>query len=92
MNVDLGKETLDTPLTVKEPVYSKVKVEKPIVVIPIFPGQNCEYDTTAKFERAGAEVHQVVFNNLTVENIKTSIDTLADEIAKAQILNDRWWI
>lgn len=86
MNVDLGKETLDTPLTVKEPVYSKVKVEKPIVVIPIFPGQNCEYDTTAKFERAGAEVHQVVFNNLTVENIKTSIDTLADEIAKAQIL------
>lgn len=57
-----------------------------MVVIPVFPGQNCEYDTTEKFERAGAQVHQVVFNNLTVENIKKSIDTLSKEIEKAQIL------
>ena len=39
MNVDLGKETLDTPLTVKEPVYSKVKVENQLIVIPNLPGQ-----------------------------------------------------
>lgn len=86
VRVDLGKEVLDTPLTEAKAPQSKVVVEKPVVVIPIFPGQNCEYDTTQKFERAGAEVHQVVINNLTVENLQRSIDTLADEISKAQIL------
>ena len=86
IRTDYGKETLDTPLTNAEPTYSKVQVEKPVVVMPIFPGQNCEFDTTLKFERAGAEVHQVVFNNLTVENIHKSIETLAKEIEKAQIL------
>ena len=86
VRVDLGKEVLDTPLTEAKVPQSKVVVEKPVVVIPIFPGQNCEYDTTQKFERAGAEVHQVVINNLTVENLQRSIDTLADEISKAQIL------
>lgn len=86
MHVDLGLETIDTPLTKVESVYSKEVIEKPVVVIPIFPGQNCEYDTTQKFERAGAEVHQVVFNNLSVENIQKSIEILAAEIEKAQIL------
>ena len=54
VRVDLGKEVLDTPLTEAKVPQSKVVVEKPVVVIPIFPGQNCEYDTTQKFERAGA--------------------------------------
>ena len=86
MIVDEGKETLETPLNDVEVPMSKVVVETPKVVIPIFPGQNCEFDTTAKFERAGAEVKQVVFNNLTVENIQKSIETLAEEISTAQIL------
>lgn len=86
VRVDLGKEVLNTPLTEAKVPQSKVVVEKPVVVIPIFPGQNCEYDTTQKFERVGAEVHQIVINNLTVENLQRSIDTLADEISKAQIL------
>ncbi|MGN1276679.1 MAG: phosphoribosylformylglycinamidine synthase, partial [Floccifex sp.] len=86
MTVDAHKEVVYTPMTNVELPQSKVQIDKPVVVIPVFPGQNCEYDTTEKFERAGAEVHQVVFNNLTVENIKKSIDTLAKEIEKAQIL------
>ena len=86
MTVDHNNKTIFTPVTSVELPQSKVQIEKPLVVIPVFPGQNCEYDTTEKFERAGAEVHQVVFNNLTVENIKKSIDTLASEIEKAQIL------
>lgn len=86
VRTDLGGEVLSTPLTKAEPVQSKVVVEKPVVVIPVFPGQNCEYDTAQKFERAGAQVHQVVINNLTVENLQQSIDTLANEISKAQIL------
>ena len=86
MRVDEGKETIDTPLNEVEVCQSEVIVEQPKVVIPVFPGQNCEFDTTAKFERAGAIVKQVVFNNLTVENIQRSIDTLAQEISTAQIL------
>lgn len=86
MIVDEGKDTLETPLNDAEVPMSKEVVEKPKVIIPIFPGQNCEFDTTAKFERAGAEVKQVVFNNLTVENIQKSIETLAKEISTAQIL------
>lgn len=86
MVVDTEGTEVDTPLAQGEITHSKVKVEQPKVVIPIFPGQNCEYDTTAKFERAGAIVKQVVFNNLSVEDIHTSIQTLAKEIETAQIL------
>ena len=78
-------ETANVPLHNGEKRYAKVRVEKPVVVIPVFPGQNCEFDTATKFERAGAEVHTVVFNNLSVDTIRESIDTLADEIRKAQI-------
>lgn len=79
------KKTITTPLTKAARRYSKVKVEKPVVVIPVFPGQNCEFDTAAKFKRAGADVHTVVFNNLDVDHISQSIDKLAAEIEKAQI-------
>lgn len=74
-----------TPLHQGQRRYAKNKVEKPIVVIPVFPGQNCEFDTKARFERAGAEVHTVVFNNLDVDHVSQSIDTLAKEIENAQI-------
>ena len=86
VNVDRNNQVMVTPMTNESLPQSKVQIDKPVVVIPVFPGQNCEYDTTEKFERAGAQVHQVVFNNLTVENIKKSIDTLSKEIEKAQIL------
>lgn len=76
---------IETPLHSGEKRYSKVRVEKPLVVIPVFPGQNCEYDTKAQFERAGAEVQTVVFNNLDVEHTVASIDELAKAIEKAQI-------
>ena len=79
-------EPVPAPEDRAEPTYSKVKVEKPVVVIPVFPGQNCELDTAQQFERAGAEVHQIVFNNQNEENLQHSIDVLAQEIAQAQIL------
>ena len=86
MIVDEGKDTLETPLNDAEVPMSKVVVEKPKVIIPIFPGQNCEFDTTLSLNVFGAEVKQIVFNNLTVENIQKSIETLAKEISTAQIL------
>lgn len=75
----------DVALTSGKKRYSKVKVEKPLVVIPVFPGQNCEFDTAEKFRRAGAEVRTVVFNNLDVDHAQASIDALAKAIEQAQI-------
>lgn len=86
MTVDRKGKAVKTPLTNVDTLLSDRVVEEPLVVIPIFPGQNCEYDTTQKFERAGAKVHQVVFNNMTVKDIQESIDRLASEIEQAQIL------
>ena len=83
---DRNGKALQTPLTNVELPLSKKVVETPKVVIPIFPGQNCEYDTTQQFERAGATVTQVVFNNMSVADIQASIDKLAKEIETEQIL------
>ena len=42
-----------------------VKVAKPRVLIPVFPGTNCEYDTARAFQKAGAEPEILVLRNLT---------------------------
>ena len=64
----------------------KHKVAKPRVFIPVFPGTNCEYDSTKAFERAGAEVDVKVFKNLTAEDIRDSVDIFAKAIDQAQII------
>lgn len=83
---DIG-EKIETPLTEAKTWRSpKIKVARPRVVIPVFPGNNCEYDCTRAFEKAGAEVTQVVFRNITKDALTESIDRLAKEIDKSQIL------
>ncbi|MCC2736085.1 phosphoribosylformylglycinamidine synthase subunit PurQ, partial [Fusicatenibacter saccharivorans] len=54
---DKGKtvETIDFHAP-KKTAYTGSSVAKPHVVIPVFPGNNCEYDSAAAFERAGADV------------------------------------
>ena len=64
----------------------KHKVAKPRVFIPVFPGTNCEYDSTKAFERAGAEVDVKVFKNLTAEDIRDSVNIFAKAIDHAQII------
>ena len=64
----------------------KHKVAKPHVFIPVFPGTNCEYDSTKAFERAGAEVDVKVFKNLTAEDIRDSVNIFAKAIDQAQII------
>jgi len=64
----------------------KNKVAKPHVFIPVFPGTNCEYDSTKAFERAGASVTAKVFKNLTAEDIRESVEAFEKEIARAQII------
>ncbi len=64
----------------------KNKIAKPKVFIPVFPGTNCEYDSTRAFQRAGAEVETIVFKNMTEANILDSVDAFAKAISQAQII------
>ena len=64
----------------------KHKVAKPRVFIPVFPGTNCEYDSTKAFERAGAEVDVKVFKNLTAEDIHDSVEIFEKAISQAQMI------
>jgi phosphoribosylformylglycinamidine synthase len=70
----------------KKTVYALAPVAKPHVVIPVFPGNNCEYDSAAAFERAGADVTTLIVNNLTPSAVAESTQALVEEIAKSQIV------
>ena len=70
-----------------EDIYvCKNKTAKPRVFIPVFPGTNCEYDSTRAFERAGAAVSAKVFKNLSPQDIRESVEIYRKEISKAQIV------
>lgn len=72
---------------IEEKLKSKItRVEKPRVVIPVFPGTNCEYDCRRAFEKEGAEVHEVIIRNLNKEALIDSINMLKKEIDKSQII------
>ena len=63
-----------------------LKCAKPKVLIPVFPGTNCEYDSAKVFKRAGAEAEIFVVNNLSSKGIADSVDTFAKKIAESQII------
>ena len=65
---------------------SKEKISKPKVFMPVFPGTNCEYDTKAKFVRAGANVETFIFKDSTQEELLSSINAIVEGISKANIL------
>ena len=78
---------MDTPIYQKKDIFvSKYKTAIPRVVIPVFPGTNCEYDTAKAFEKAGAVASVVVMRNLSPLAIEESIKLLASEIANAQMI------
>ena len=59
---------------------------QPLVILPVFPGTNCDYDTARAFEEAGANTHIFVFRNLNETEINDSITELAEWIQKSDIL------
>ena len=63
-----------------------VKVAKPHVLIPVFPGTNCEYDTAKAFADAGADPEIFVINNLSAAGISASAENFAKKIADSQII------
>ena len=66
--------------------HAKTAVAKPRVLIPVFPGTNCEFDSAKAVERAGAEANIFVINNLSAAGIADSIDRFAKEVKQAQTI------
>lgn len=65
---------------------SSVSNAKPSVLIPVFAGTNCEYDSARAFENAGAKADIFVVNNLNSDFIQRSIEEFAKKLSEAQIL------
>ena len=88
------------PAKVKEPKYTPktysynadkrvapaIKIAKPKVLIPVFPGTNCEYDTARAFEKAGAEADIFVVKNLNADMIEDSVKIMEKKINDSQIV------
>ena len=82
-----GTEAVASNVYKADSIYvCKHKIAKPTVFIPVFPGTNCEYDSTKAFERAGAHVETRVFRNMTAEDIRESVEEFEKSIAQAQII------
>ncbi len=80
-------KVVETKLYNTDTVYiCKHKTAKPTVFIPVFPGTNCEYDSAAAFERAGAQAVTKVFRNLSASDIRESVAEFEKTIAQAQII------
>ena len=77
-------ETVSTPQ--KQRVAPAVKVAKPKVLIPVFPGTNCEYDSARAVADAGAEPEIFVVRNMSADAISRSVETFAEKIKDSQII------
>lgn len=67
-------------------IKAKETIDTPVVYIPVFPGTNSEYDSAKAFEKEGAKVNLVPFVTLNEEAIVKSVDTMVDNIEKANII------
>ena len=67
-------------------VAPAVKVAKPKVLIPVFPGTNCEYDSARAVMAAGGEADIAVIRNLTADDVARSVETIAAKIADSQMI------
>ncbi len=84
-----SRDVGELPLTIYEAgdiCICRHKTARPTVFIPVFPGTNCEYDSARAFERAGANVVQRVFRNLTAQDIRDSVEIFAEVIDQSQII------
>ena len=63
-----------------------VKVAKPKVLIPVFPGTNCEFDSARAVERAGAEAEIFVIRNLTADAVASSVELFSNKVKESQMI------
>ncbi len=81
------KKALETFSYEKKTVLAPaVKVARPKVLIPVFPGTNCEFDSAKVMRDAGAEAEIFVINNLTSDGISASVEKFAESLKTAQMV------
>ena len=83
-DVDTPIETVSIPE--KRRVAPAIKVAKPKVLIPVFPGTNCEYDSARAVADAGADPEIFVVKNMSADAISRSVETFAEKIKESQII------
>ena len=76
---NLSKET-------ERAFFSPEKVEQVKVLIPVFPGTNCEYDSARAFQKEGAEVETVIIRNKREHDLKESMEEFVEKLKGAHIL------
>ncbi|MBQ4121041.1 MAG: phosphoribosylformylglycinamidine synthase subunit PurQ, partial [Clostridia bacterium] len=82
-----GKFMLETfSFKAEERKAPAIKVAKPKVLIPVFPGTNCEFDTAKVMRDAGADAEIFVINNLTADGISRSVDAFAEKLKASQMI------
>ncbi|MBR2480031.1 MAG: phosphoribosylformylglycinamidine synthase [Clostridia bacterium] len=67
-------------------IVPAVKVARPKVLIPVFPGTNCEFDTAKAFRDAGADPEIFVIRNLTSDDVSRSVEAFANKCKESQIV------
>lgn len=86
-NIKQGEGEIKTfSFDVTERIAPAVKVARPRVLIPAFPGTNCEFDSAKVMRDAGAEPEIIVINNLSASGISRSMEKFAEALKQAQIV------
>ena len=81
-----GKLLENFSFSATERVAPAIKVAQPKVLIPVFPGTNCEFDTAKVMEDAGAKAEIFVINNLTQDGIQRSVEEFSKKLATSQMV------
>ncbi|MBQ2973291.1 MAG: phosphoribosylformylglycinamidine synthase [Clostridia bacterium] len=86
-NIAMPEKKIET-FDYKATTFAKpaIRTAKPKVLIPVFPGTNCEYDSAKYAERAGAEAEIFVINNLSASSIAKSVEDFAKKVGESQII------
>ena len=86
-NIDQGNREIPTlSFTERNTSAPAIKVAKPKVLIPVFPGTNCEYDSAKVMRDAGADAEIIVIKNLTPQAVTESVDYFANKLRDAQMV------
>ncbi len=86
-NINQGEKKIEAfSYKAENRVAPAVKTAKPHVLIPVFPGTNCEFDTAKALETHGAEAEIFVIRNLSANAIAESVETFAQKVKKSQII------
>ena len=86
-NIPTAQQNMETfSYETKERKAPAISVAKPKVLIPAFPGTNCEFDSAKAVRDAGAEPEIIVINNLSADGIARSVDYFAQQVRSSQMI------